>query len=302
MKEQRVGDWQVHSKEHFFKAVLDAIPNGVYCINLDGKISYFNESAQKITGFDAENIIGQTCPHFLPSHLQQCLAEPKTTHWSEEELAIRLKDNSILNVAIQPIPLRDSHEELSGVVEVFRDCSEAEVTRQEIQHLQEMSLLDSLTRLPNRRHSETNLLIRLEEYSRYAWPFGVLLIDIDHFKNINEEHGRVVGDKILRLTTLTLLNSLRPFDFLGRWGGDKFIALVVNVNDAQLFHVADRARRLLEQSAIQVSTGRIQLTTSIGATLAQGGDTVEILLRRADRLMMESKTSGRNRVSLRQAV
>jgi len=170
-----------------------------------------------------------------------------------------------------------------------------------MKQLEEMALLDPLTRLANRQHIEANLQRRLEEYTRYGWTFGVLFIDIDHFKKINDSYGHDIGDKVLKLVSLTLQNSLRPFDFLGRWGGEEFVALVVNVNEKQLVHIAERARRLLEQSQILLKQDPIKVTVSMGATMAIRGDTLEDLIKRADRLMYRSKSAGRNRVSTKLA-
>ena len=96
---------------------------------------------------------------------------------------------------------------------------------------------------------------------------------------------------------MTLSNSVRPFDLVGRWGGEEFLAIVVNVNQEQLTHIANRARSLVAQSTLQLDDQSLGVTISIGATLAERGDDVDSLVQRADQLMYKSKASGRNRIT-----
>ena len=107
-----------------------------------------------------------------------------------------------------------------------------------------MALLDPLTQLGNRAYTRMMLSSRLDELRRYGWPFGLLFVDVDYFKRVNDSHGHEVGDKTLRAIATTLLKSLRPFDFLGRWAGDEFLALIVNIGRDALSTVAERARML----------------------------------------------------------
>jgi diguanylate cyclase (GGDEF)-like protein len=102
---------------------------------------------------------------------------------------------------------------------------------------------------------------------------------------------------VLSLSSQTISNSLRPFDFLGRWGGDEFVAIITNVNKEQLIEIADRARLLVENTRFNLNSNAIDVTVSIGAALAGRRDTIEGLLKRADKLMYQSKRSGRNKVS-----
>ncbi len=139
---------------------------------------------------------------------------------------------------------------------------------------------------------------RLDELRRYGWPFGLLFIDIDNFKDVNDSHGHEVGDKALRVVAMTLLKSLRPFDFLGRWAGDEFLALIVNVGRDDLATVAERARMLVENSLVEGPARGLRVTVSVGAALAHSDDTVDQLVARSDALMYEGKLAGRNRVHI----
>jgi diguanylate cyclase (GGDEF)-like protein len=171
--------------------------------------------------------------------------------------------------------------------------------RQRLEELQELAMHDPLTGIANRRFVEISLAARLEELKRYGFSFSVMFIDADHFKKINDTHGHGVGDRILKMISATVANSLRSFDTIGRWGGEEFVVLLINTKKEDLFKLADRLRRLVSQSALTLENGeKLKITVSVGATAAQKGDTVESLVERADKLMFESKRRGRNLVSI----
>jgi len=290
-----------------FLEVLDGMYDGVYLVDRERKISFWNRAAQSITGYKSEEVLGRRCRDEMLVHvdygeiacagelpLERSIKEERTC---EVEAFFRHREGHRVPVTVRVAPLRNAAGEIIGAAEVFRDQTYLKIMFEKIGELERMALLDPLTRLPNRRHAEASLQMRLEELQRYGWPFGILFIDIDHFKAINDQHGHDVGDKVLRLVSMTLMNSLRPFDFLCRWGGEEFVAVVVNISEPQLLYIAERARRLVEQSSISLENGAMRVTVSIGAAMAVKGDALEGLIDRADGLMYRSKSNGRNRVS-----
>ncbi|MBW1807457.1 MAG: sensor domain-containing diguanylate cyclase [Deltaproteobacteria bacterium] len=262
----------------------------------------------ELTGYAREEVVGSRCSDNILVHVDHqgnslcasgCPLAATMSDGKNRETQVFMshKDGHRVLVSVRTTPLHDSEGRIIGAVEIFRDLSHQEAMYKKMKQLENLALLDPLTRLANRRHIETSLQSRLEELTRYGWPFGVLFIDIDHFKEINDSNGHNVGDKVLKLVSLTLLNSLRPFDFLGRWGGEEFVAIVVNVDKRKLTYIADRARSLIEQSTLKLGDLSIPVTVSIGATLAKAGDTTESLLNRADALMYRAKAHGRNQVT-----
>jgi diguanylate cyclase (GGDEF)-like protein len=171
--------------------------------------------------------------------------------------------------------------------------------RQRLEELQDMAMHDPLTGIANRRFVEISLAARLEELRRYGFPFAILFTDVDNFKQINDTYGHSVGDRVLRMISATLAHSLRSFDVIGRWGGEEFVTLLVNIEAADMFTLSDRLRRLVEKSMLTLENGdTIEVTVSIGATVARTGDSTDTLVERADKLMFESKRRGRNLVSI----
>ena len=124
------------------------------------------------------------------------------------------------------------------------------------------------------------------------------MFDLDHFKRVNDTYGHELGDVVLQTASRTLANGLRPGEFVGRWGGEEFLAIVLDVSKDELAALADRSRTLLAQSPTQADSSRVYVTASIGATLIRTADTQTSLVARVDKLMYRSKSLGRNRVTL----
>jgi diguanylate cyclase (GGDEF)-like protein len=181
-----------------------------------------------------------------------------------------------------------------GGVELFSDMSSLKSIAARIKELEEMALLDSLTSLANRRCIEKEILMRLEERRRFGVPFGLLFMDIDHFRQFNDTHGHDVGDRVLKSVAETLTRNSRPFDLIGRWGGEELVGIIRNVTPQHLEDLGNRLRLLVESSYIRLEGDELHVTISMGATMVQDGDTMETLLKRADTLLYASKRAGRN--------
>lgn len=166
---------------------------------------------------------------------------------------------------------------------------------------QRLAVTDTLTKLHNRRHFET--LLQLEHERCHGTPtrnYGVLIMDLDHFKHINDTHGHPSGDAVLTETAARLRRALRPTDVLARYGGEEFVALLYNVDDEQVADIAERCRLAVAGDDIILSTGAsIRVTTSVGGAVApaNGIAPTELILQ-ADRALYAAKAAGRNRVHL----
>ena len=294
----------------FYKSLLDNLYDGVYFVDVERRITYWNRGAERLTGYNGEEVIGRHCREDILEHVDEkgtrlCETElcpaAKTLHDGlsrEEEAFLHHKEGHRLPVAIRVAPIRGPEGSVIGAVEVFSDNTPRVVSRQTIEELQRIALLDPLTEVGNRRFADMNLKFRLAERERYGWSFGVLFIDIDRFKEINDLYGHQVGDDVLRMTARSLSNSLRPFDVVSRWGGEEFLAVIVNVDRDRLAAVGEKLRAMVEQSSLESNGDRIRVTVSIGGTVAAPSDDPASLVRKADELMYESKRRGRNRVTV----
>jgi diguanylate cyclase (GGDEF)-like protein len=164
--------------------------------------------------------------------------------------------------------------------------------------LVQLAMLDPTTGVGTRKYTEINLKGLLEEMKRYEWAFGVLFVDIDHFKRVNDSYGHDTGDIVLKMVAQTMSHNIRSFDVIGRWGGEEFLIILVNVSRGQLQAVAEKLRVLVQHSSLNIGDANISVTISIGATMARKNDTVESIVKRADLLMYRSKGKGRNTITI----
>jgi len=300
----------MYLEQGFYKNLLDNLYDGVYFVDAERRITYWNKGAERLTGYTASEVIDCYCRNDILMHVDEkgdrlcetslCPAVKtlQDGHPREEDLFLHHKRGHRLPVAIRVAPILSPDGKIVGAVEVFSDNTPRVVSKQTIEELQRIALLDPLTEVGNRRYAEMNLKFRLAEQERYGWPFGILFIDIDVFKTVNDRFGHEVGDDVLRMTARTLSNSLRSFDLVSRWGGEEFLSLIVNVDQGSLLSVAEKLRRMVEQSSITWDSQNISITVSIGGTLAIKTDSVESIVRRADELMYRSKEEGRNRTTI----
>lgn len=156
---------------------------------------------------------------------------------------------------------------------------------------------DTLTNLLNRRFLPTVLRREIELSNSNNNGFAVLLIDLDHFKQINDNHGHEAGDRALQQVASTLSQYTRGSDYLFRYGGEEFVAVVVGVNLVQSCAIAENLRNLIANQPLQLANGTtLQMTASIGVALFDGHPDYERLMARADAAMYQAKHAGRNRV------
>jgi diguanylate cyclase (GGDEF)-like protein len=187
------------------------------------------------------------------------------------------------------------HAALSQVVCIFclfgviklKNNNDAATLRAE--KMEKAANLDGLLGIGNRRMLQN----KLNTLATDSTPFSLLLIDVDHFKAINDTHGHLVGDDILREITLSMEKSLRPEDTIGRWGGEEFLVLAkaTTLKHAQM--LAERVRQGVEQQVFSVA-GRV--TVSIGVAQFQPDASVSHIFSMADKALYEAKSSGRNKV------
>ena len=165
--------------------------------------------------------------------------------------------------------------------------------------LVEMATQDFLTGLLNRRETFRRLDEELQRSRRLATPFSVLLLDLDHFKQVNDVHGHSAGDLVLQAVAAALRQGVRPYDLCCRYGGEEFLVILPETALEDAAGIAERLRRDIENLKITAAKETaLQITASIGAAALLGHETIDQLIARADEAMYNAKSSGRNRVCL----
>ena len=292
-----------------YSRIIDNLYDGLYFVDRDRIIQYWNKAAERISGYTAAEVVGSSCSNNILTHVDingnnlckgMCpLAMTITSGEAcEAEVFMHHKDGHRVPVSVRTSTLTDADGNVIGGVELFTDISSFKSNALRIKELEEMALLDNLTRLANRICLEKDLFVRFEEKKRFGVPFGILFMDIDHFKRFNDTYGHDVGDRVLKFVANTLSRNSRPFDVVGRWGGEEFIGIIRNVSRRQLEELGNRLRMLIENSYILLENDKLHVTISIGATLVCDNDSTNTLLKRADTLLYESKGAGRNRLTI----
>jgi diguanylate cyclase (GGDEF)-like protein len=168
-----------------------------------------------------------------------------------------------------------------------------------VEESQRLAMMDGLTGLKNRRAFIGELEREIARSNRTASKTSVLLLDLDHFKSINDTHGHASGDAVLVAVGQTLQKESRAYDTVGRWGGEEFVVTLPSTEEKHALVVAERMRVAIEQIEIaSPARVRIPLSASIGVAQLQPGESLSAVVDRADRAMYAAKVSGRNRVCI----
>lgn len=285
------------------QALLASLGEGVYGCDLGGRCTFVNPVALSMLGLTEDAVIGEN-QHLLFHHHR-----PDGTSYPEVDCPIHLTsrdgqvrrgeewffraDGSGFPVELVVTPLLEG-ERHTGAIVSFQDISQRKIIDQELRRL---ATTDTLTGLTNRRHFLTLAAQETERIRRFAKPAALLMLDLDYFKNINDQDGHAAGDAVLKAFAQEVAASLRKIDLAGRLGGEEFAILLPEtpLDAAQGF--AERLRQRVESLSIPFEDASLCITVSIGVTSLCPED-IEATLRRADRALYLAKENGRNRVEL----
>lgn len=195
----------------------------------------------------------------------------------------------------------------SGAVFVFLVCSLSLKTALDLQRiyvLEQENITDPLTGLFNRRYLDRRIVEEFQRAMRFEQPFSVFLLDIDHFKIVNDTYGHQIGDMVLKKLSHLITESVREVDVAIRYGGEEIMVILPNTRIENAFELAERLRRQIEETIMVAADPRkgqpvIYLTVSIGVSeylFSDGWDNAQKVLQRADIALYQAKGQGRNRV------
>jgi len=292
------------------EAFMNNLYEGVYIVDKNRKIVFWNSGSEKITGYKASEVVNKQCYQNILKHVDQtgkklCLDgcplhdTLSTGKINEADVFLEHKSGYRVPVTIKSIPLYDDKNQIIAAVEVFTDNRFKDDQYLENQTLKKALQEDELTQINNRKYLDFQLVQAKNEFDAFGQGFSILFIDIDQFKSINDTYGHNVGDEILKIIAQTLQSNIRPKDMIGRWGGEEFIVIVKNNSLKTLNRVAERLRRLSEHSAYKSVKHTISVTVSIGGTVYKKGESIKSLIARADKYMYEAKKRGRNQVIIK---
>jgi diguanylate cyclase (GGDEF)-like protein/PAS domain S-box-containing protein len=288
---------------------MENLYEGVYVVDKDRKILFWNEGCEKITGYQSSEVVNTFCFNNILQHVDQsgkslCAVECPLSGTIdsgkvlERDVFLHHKMGYRVPVTVKSIPVFDEFKNVIAAIEVFTDARFKESKLEENRQLKKIIDIDPLTKIYNRRFIDFQLETVLKEYEEFKSPFGIIFIDIDHFKNVNDTYGHTVGDEILKVVTKTIGNNIRPSDVVGRFGGEEFIVIAKRIELNTLKVLCERIRVLCKNSYYNFKKKKLSVTISIGATLYNGSETINELIARADKLMYKSKDTGRNKCTV----
>jgi len=260
--------------------------------DLKGIITQVNEAYCKVIGFSKDEIIGNSHsmmkhPEMKKEFFKMMWKDIKSNKiWNGEIKNLTKNGKSVcFYVNIEPIFKNDKKIGYRSVSENITDKKKIE----------KLSITDQLTQLYNRHKLEESFMIEISRVKRYKDSLSMILLDIDHFKSVNDKYGHDIGDETLKSISQILTKSVRITDIVGRWGGEEFILIVPNTNLEQTKLLAEKIRKVVEVYSFK-EIGHI--TVSLGISTFFIDDTKESLVKRADEALYRAKKNGRNRVEV----
>lgn len=300
-RRQKVIEGRLYETQELFRAIVENVGDLVAVLDTDGKRVYNSPSYRPLF---REKDIRQGSSSFMEIHpddrerIKAVFRKTVETGIGEcSEFRFVLKDGNIRYMESDGRAIRDAEGKVSKVVVVSRDITEQKRLEAD---LREMAATDMLTGLPNRRHFLAQLEQEKARVGRAEEKCAaVLMIDIDHFKVVNDTFGHATGDQVLRHLAILMREDLRKIDTLGRLGGEEFAVILPGADSSAAEVFAERLRKQVAETPATHESWTIPLTISIGVTEIKPLDvSADDALTRADRALYRAKECGRNRVTV----
>jgi diguanylate cyclase (GGDEF)-like protein len=268
--------------------LIENMSEGVIVLDTQNRVVDINPAAQSELHLSAKTSIGKPVEEVL-STWSDIVTKFQNVDRARVEIPL---GNSYFDLRISP--LLDHRGQFVGRLIVWRDITDLKHTQLK---LEKLATMDVLTQVFNRRYfleaAETNI----KRAARLKQPLALALMDIDHFKNINDTFGHPAGDQALIAFAKICQENIREFDVFARFGGEEFALLMPGIGSKQASQVVERLRLIVSESTLDLDLHSVSITVSLGiADLAGEHDTLDLILHRADQALYAAKQSGRNRV------
>jgi len=290
----------VQDSEKKYRNIFENTQDVFYLTDMNGTILDITPSVHKYSGYRPEELIGKSADLFYhdicdrAAMLETMLSKGEVIDY---EVRMKSKDQRTVIVSLNSHFTRDEAGKPVGIEGSLRDITERKKMTDDLkllnEHLARQAATDALTGVANRMKFSEVLGTEILRAKRFGLPLSVIVFDVDHFKNVNDSHGHVAGDNVLRDLASLTATVVRRNDLLARWGGEEFLIMVTHTELSSAVVFAERLRTLIEQFEFS-AVGR--LTCSFGVAEFEYDDTEEQLINRADRALYLAKTRGRNRV------
>lgn len=289
-----------NAQQYAFQQMVENSLDIIIKVSLSGHYTYVNPTFCHLYGMRAEDLLGRHYAEDVVEEDREMVNEffnklftpPYTVRFVHRENTI----NGVRRLEWSGKGLMNAQGELAEFVGVARDVTDR---LDLIDQLAEQAYHDDLTGLANRRFLIQHAHIELERIKRYHYPLSLLMVDIDHFKMVNDQHGHPAGDAILKQLSSLMRGALREHDLVARIGGEEFAVLLHETSLETAIIIAEKLRVTVEKNEFSISKNlAIPLTISIGiATAIEVGNDFEKLMQQADSRLYHAKSHGRNQTS-----
>ncbi len=292
---------KLKESEEWLSTTLRSIGDAVIATDKKGHVMFMNPVAEILTGWEQKDASGKSHNqlfHLISEETCRQVKDPvekairKDTTVDLVNHTLKAKDGKETPVDYRSAPIRDDKGNIAGVVVVFRDVTKR---KKEKKKLERLATTDVLTKAYNRTKSEEILGREMERVKRYNHPLSMAIFDIDHFKKVNDTHGHIVGDNVLKCVATIVKENIRKIDHLIRWGGEEFVIVDPETDLRRAEALAERIRKVIENYPFD-RAGKV--TVSFGVTQFKEDDTEDTFIKRADDALYKAKKNGRNRVEV----
>lgn len=285
------------------KKTFDVFHEAVYIVNNERKILYFNPVASEISGFRKEDLEGTFCYDNTLNHVDDqgkqlchegCPLMDSINYGVNTDHYVYLHHRlgHRVRVHVRSTPIYEDGK-IVGAIEAFVDETQKNTLLDELMFHKHMSMIDPLTSLFNRRFLDERFPANLIEVG-IEGRLGILFIDIDDFKKINDTYGHQAGDEVLRTVSRSIQYNLKVNDYVVRYGGEEIVVFLKDVDLKLMMQIAEKLRILVEATTVRTSHHQIKQTISVGATLMTHLDSLQDAIDRADQAMYQAKKAGKN--------
>jgi diguanylate cyclase (GGDEF)-like protein/PAS domain S-box-containing protein len=324
--ERKTAELALRASEEQFRFLAENTADTVWQLDHRMCFTYVNGSYVHLSGFPLEDIIGRPVMEFFTAEgratvaammtkRQQSEAAGKTNAALRFEVPHLRKHGNPFWAEINSKPIYDATGGIVAFNGIMRDIDERKQYEKKLEEancllegqlreivelqtrLKDQTVRDPLTGLHNRRYMEETLPREMARAKREAYPLALIMVDLDHFKRINDTYGHATGDAVLKAMASILLNGAREGDIICRYGGEEFLVVLPNMSTEQAMARASAWQVTLRQSPVQHGTFLVASTLSAGiATYPGNSSDIETLLRLADDALYRAKANGRDRV------